>query len=373
MANFSDIIGRAQQGQVQPQQMPYVPGMPQGVQQQLPQVGPVDIVPQPMQQGQAAPAPQTPQAPPQDPAELEQRKSGWRTLLDGLMSQPNAKEVMMQVGLKLMQDRKPGQSVLHQISGAASTGMMANQMLKQNQIAAEDKQRKQDIDDRNQGMKEQTHELDIRTGTANAAKAEASNDFYAKTRGQAIEEIELGIANLKRKGLVEDAKLVEQEFTNGNLKAAWELTKQDKQSAIWARSEQVKTGRINAEKVPAAGQAKRDVEELVRRANPQEAGETPEAYDQRIAQATLGMQTTSKTNSAADLLKLAELTDDDIEREALLTEADRIIKGRAPATGRGGTKAVTAEKASWIQRAKAANPGIPLTEIQRRANEKFGN
>jgi len=367
MANFQDIIMQAQQGQAQPQQMPYVPGMPQGG--AVP--APLPSMPEVAPQGAGAQGTAMPQQPTQDPAELEQRKQGWRTLLDGLMAQPNAKDIMMMVGLKLLQGRQPGQSVGQQFGNAAATGVMTNQMLKQNQLDARDKQRKQ-------GMEDQKHELDIRKGTADAEKAEASNNFYAKTRGQAIEEIELGIANLKRKGLVEDAKLVEQEFQNGNLKAAWELTKKDKESAIWARNERVKTDRINANKIPAAGQAKRDVEELVRRANPKEAGETDAAYDQRIAQATLGVQSTSKTNSAADLLKLAELTEDDDERNALLAEADRLIKGRqqggvTPATGRGGTKATTAQKADWIQRAKAANPNVPLAEIQRRANEKFGN
>lgn len=374
MASFAEIMQQMQPQQT-PVPMPYVPGMPQGAPVQMPQVGPVDIAPQ-----QLTPAPQAqqPQQPTQDPAEMEQRKAGWRTILGGLMAQPNAKDVLMQVGLKLMQGRQPGQSLGQQFGNAAQTGVMTNQMLKQNQVDAADKQRKQDIEDRNQGMKEQTHELDVRQGTANATKAEAANDFYAKTRGQAIEEIELGIENLKRKGLVEDAKLVEQTFQNGKLKEAWDLTRREKESSIWARTQQVDIQRKNANKVPAAGQARRDIEDLVKRANPQEAGESDAAYDQRIAQATLGMQQTSKTNSATDLLKLAELTEDDDERNALLAEADRIIKGRqsgtpAPATGRGGTKATTAEKANWIQRAKAANPGISLTEIQRRANEKFGN
>jgi hypothetical protein len=188
-------------------------------------------------------------------------------------------------------------------------------------------------------MEDEKHQVGMRRDTAQADKAEAENDFYSKTRAEAMEEIRLGIENLKLKGQVEQAKLVEQQFQNGNLREAWELVKQDKKNAMWARTRQVDIQEKNANKVPAAGQAKRDIEDLVKRANPQQAGESDAAYDQRIAQATLGIQQTSKTNSAADLLKLAEQTDDDDERAALLKEADSIIRGRqqGPATGRGGT------------------------------------
>jgi hypothetical protein len=265
------------------------------------------------------------------------------------MKQPNAREVMMMVGLKLLQGRKHGESLGQQFGAAIGTGVTASSMQKQNAVEGEDKLRKQ-------GMEDEKHQVGMRRDTAQADKAEAENDFYSKTRAEAMEEIRLGIENLKTKGKFEQARLVEQEFQNGNLREAWELTKQDKRSAIWARNEQVKTGRLNAEKIPAAGQAKRDIEDLLKRANPQQAGESDAAYDQRIAQATLGIQQTSKTNSAADLLKLAEQTDDDDERAALLKEADSIIRGRqqGPATGRGGT-ASSGTKAYASEAAVAAD------------------
>lgn len=329
----------------------------------------------PMQGAELAPVPGNPQVQSQpSPEELETRKQSWKAVLDGFMAQPNAKELMMLVGMKLMQGRRPGQSVGSQFAEAAGTGMAANAMYKQNQVADADKQRKQ-------GMEDQKHELDIRRGTAQADKAEAENDFYNKTRAQAMEEINLGIENLKRKGKFEDARLVEQEFTNGNLKAAWDLTKRDKESSIWARNAQVRISEKNADKVPAAGQARADMLQLVKDAYPPEAGESSEQYKQRIAQIQLQINGTSKGNNVTELLKLAELTDDDAEREALLAQAKAGIQGRqipvakpaggAPATGRGGTKTSTAQKADWIRRAQAANPGTPLAEIQRRADEKF--
>jgi hypothetical protein len=224
-------------------------------------------------------------------------------------------------------------------------------MQKQNAVEGEDKLRKQ-------GMEDEKHQVGMRRDTAQADKAEAENDFYSKTRAEAMEEIRLGIENLKTKGQVEQAKLVEQQFQNGNLKEAWELTKQDKKNAIWARNEQVKTGRMNAEKIPAAGQAKRDIEDLVKRANPQQAGESDAAYDQRIAQATLGVQATSKTNSAADLLKLAEQTDDDDERAALLREADSIIRGRRQGSAAAkGTDQIVATYKSFAEAIEAKNSG----------------
>ena len=371
MASFAEIMQQMQpqQPQMTPVPLPYVPGMPQAQPVQLPQVGPNEITPTPMAQ---APA-QAPQAP-VPPEEMEQRKQSWKAVLDGFMAQPNAKELMMMVGMKLMQGRRPGQSVGSQFAEAAGTGMAANAMYKQNQVADADKQRKQ-------GMEDQKHELDVRKGTALADKAEAENDFYAKTRGQAIEEINLGIENLKTKGKFEEARLVEQEFQNGNLREAWELSKQDKRSAIWARNQQVEIQRKNADKVPAAGQARADMLQLVKDAYPQEAGESEGQYKQRIAQIQIQLNSTSKGNNVTELLKLAELTDDDTEREELLAQAKAGIQGRqvpaakpaagTPATGRGGIKATAAQKADWIKRAQAANPNVPLTEIQRRANEKF--
>jgi hypothetical protein len=325
----------------------------------------------PMQGAELAPVPGNPQAQSQpSPEELETRKQSWKAVLDGFMAQPNAKELMMLVGMKLMQGRRPGQSVGSQFAEAAGTGMAANAMYKQNQVADADKQRKQ-------GMEDQKHELDIRRGTAQADKAEAENDFYNKTRAQALEEINLGIENLKTKGKFDEARLVEQEFNNGNLKAAWDLARRDKENAMWARTQQVKIQQKNADKVPTAGQARADLLQLVKDAYPQEPSETEMQYKQRIARIQLQINGTSKANTVTDLLKVAELTEDDGEREALRQQALDQLQGRqvpaarAPATGRGGTKASTAQKADWIRRAQAANPGTPLAEIQRRADEKF--
>lgn len=354
MASFSEILGVAQQGQQMPSSpMPYVPGMPPmapPVQAPMPEIQQVQV-PQGEQQTPEAPTP------PATPEEFEQRKSGWKTLLDGFMAQPNAKELMMLVALKLAQGRRPGQSTLSQFAEAAGTGMMANQFYKHNQLEDAEKQKAQARED-------QKFNLDIRRGTAQADKAEAENDFYGKTRAQALQEIELGIENLKRKGKFEDARLVEQEWQNGNLRAAWELTKRDKESSIWARNEQVKISRQNANKVPAAGQAKKDLENLVRRANPIIPGETPEAYDQRIAQATLGMQTTSKSNSAADWTKYAETLEDGPERDAALSEAKRLLTGRSPTAPTGGTATKTfATEAALIKAFNAKQVKIGDTVV----------
>lgn len=341
MASFAEIMGQAErENRGITQNLPFVPGMPQGqVQPQAPQLAQV-----PPMQGQAPAQGQAqPQGgqPPANPEEFEQRRQGWTQVLGEFMKQPNAKQVMMMVGLKLLQGREPGQSLGQQFGGALGTGVMANSMLQQNQVEAQEKLRKQQMED-------EKHGLDMRRGTALADKAEAENDFYSKTRTQAIEEIELGIKNLKLRGEVEQAKLVEQQFQNGNLKEAWELAKRDKQNAIWARTEQVKTGRLNAEKVPTAQQKQKELEDLVRRANPQQPGEDPAAYDQRVAQATLGMQGTSKSNSAADWTKYADSLEEGPERDHALAQAKAILEGRklpaapppagdAAATGRGGT------------------------------------
>lgn len=371
MASFAEIMQQMQpqQPQMTPVPLPYVPGMPQAQPVQLPQVGPNEITPTPMAQTPA----QAPQAP-VPPEEMEQRKQSWKAVLDGFMAQPNAKELMMMVGMKLMQGRRPGQSVGSQFAEAAGTGMVANSMYKQNQVADAELQRKRDMED-------QKHGLEIRRGTAQADKAEAENDFYAKTRTQAMEEITLRIENLKKNGKFEDARLVEQEFQNGNLKAAWELSQRNTESQISARNAQVEIQRKNADKVPAAGQARADMLQLVKDAYPQEAGESEGQYKQRIAQIQLQLNSTSKGNNVAELLKLAELTEDADVRAELLEQARAGIQGRqvpaakpapgTPATGRGGTKATAAQKADWIKRARAANPNVPLTEIQRRANEKF--
>lgn len=334
MASFAEIMQQMQpqQPQMTPVPLPYVPGMPQAQPVQLPQVGPNEITPTPMAQTPA----QAPQAP-VPPEEMEQRKQSWKAVLDGFMAQPNAKELMMMVGMKLMQGRRPGQSVGSQFAEAAGTGMVANSMYKQNQVADAELQRKRDMED-------QKHGLEIRRGTAQADKAEAENDFYAKTRTQAMEEITLRIENLKKNGKFEDARLVEQEFQNGNLKAAWKLSQRNTESQISARNAQVDIQRKNADKVPTAQQTKKDTEDLIRRAYPKAATETPEQYDQRIAQLSLGVGQTSKTNRVADLLKLAELTEDDVERASLLAEAKAEMDSRqlprgAPATGRGGTQA----------------------------------
>ncbi len=299
----------------------------------------------PMQGAELAPVPGNPQAQSQpSPEELETRKQGWKAVLDGFMAQPNAKELMMLVGMKLMQGRRPGQSVGSQFAEAAGTGMAANAMYKQNQVEDADKQRKQ-------GMEDQIHELNVRKGTAQADKAVAENDFYARTREQAIAEINLRIDNLKTQGKFEEARLLEQNFNNENLKEAWELSKQDTRSAIWARKAQVDIQRKNADKVPAAGQARADMLQLVKDAYPQEAGESEGQYKQRIAQILLQLNSTSKGNNVTELLKLAELTDDDTAREELLAQAKAGIQGRqvpaakpaagTPATGRGGTARTT--------------------------------
>jgi hypothetical protein len=253
------------------------------------------------------------------------------------MKQPNAKEVMKMVGLKLLQGRQPGQSLGQQFGGAIGTGVMANSMMKENQAAEQDKLRKQ-------GMEDEKHGLEVRRGTAMADQAEQENDFYSQTRSQALVEMNQKVANLKTAGRLAEANAIQQELDNANFPEAWRLTKLDKESAIRSREAQTKIGWANANKQPAAGQARQDLEDLVRRANPKQPGESDAAYDQRLAQATLGIQQTSKTNSAADLLKLAEFEEDDDKRAALLAEAEGLIRGRkpatapAPTTGRGGTK-----------------------------------
>lgn len=371
MASFADIMGNAEGNiGVTGAGLPYVPGMPQGqVQPQAPQ-----MVQVPPMQGQAPAQPQSGNSPPASPEEFEQRRQGWTQVLGEFMKQPNAKQIMLMVGLKLLQGRQPGQTLGQQFGSALGTGVMTNSLLQQNQVEAAEKQRKQQMED-------EKHGLDVRRGTAQADKAEAENDFYAKTRGQAMEEITLRIENLKKNGKFEDARLVEQEFQNGNLKAAWELSQRNTESQISARNAQVEIQRKNADKVPAAGQARADMLQLVKDAYPQEAGESEGQYKQRIAQIQLQLNSTSKGNNVADLLKLAELTEDGDVRAELLEQARAGIQGRqvpaakpapgTPATGRGGTKATAAQKADWINRARAANPNVPLTEIQRRANEKF--
>lgn len=350
MAGFSDIIGVAQQGQAMPAAMPYVQGFPQDAPAQVPVQAP-DLA------AQEKPPEQTP---PANPQEFEERKSGWKTLLDGFMAQPNAKEVMMLVALKLLQGRRPGQSVGSQFAEAAGTGLVANQMYKDNLQADAEKAKAQERED-------QKFQLEMRRGTAQANKAEAENDFYTRTRAQALDEINLGIENLKRQGRHKDAQIAEQEWQNGNLKVAWDLTRRDKESSIWARNAQVQIQRQNAAKVPSAQQAKRDVEDLIKRANPIMPGETPQAYDQRIAQLTLGQTTTSKSNSATDWVRYADTLDDGPERENALAQAKAALEGRKVPVGvptpTGQSTKSFATKAEFVKAANAKQVKIGDTVL----------
>lgn len=360
MATFAEIMQGMQPQQSQVpfvpmapdagQPMPNVPGMPQYAVQPAPSPSP-------------GPGPQaSPQAPPANavpPEELAQRQAGWKSILQGFMAQPNAQQILLSVGLKLLQGRRPGESIGQQLGGAIQTGYTANSMLDANAAADADKARLRQQQD-------QRFEVEQRGRIAEAGKAEYDLDFARKTEPEKREEIQIKIGNLKRQGRLDDAKLVEQEFQNGNLTAAWDLEKRLKETSMRTQQAHAKAALANA-----AGNGRNDpsaweLADLLTEVIPNEA---PDARKRRIAQTAFAQKTTAKSTDTKDIVAqitaLSKVREnaEDAQVPALdvqISELTRQLTGGG-GTGTGTTAATVPAFASFGDAVAAKKKGIIKT------------
>lgn len=79
--------------------------------------------------------------PPATAEEYEQRKSKWTEVLNRIQENPNMKQILLTVGTRLMQGRRPGQSTLGGIAEAIQLGMLHDAFLDANTAAQANKER----------------------------------------------------------------------------------------------------------------------------------------------------------------------------------------------------------------------------------------
>lgn len=316
------------------QAMPYIPNQDVAMQllaspapQRAPQGFQDVVAPQ-------AQAPAAPPAPPASPEEAQARVQGWKEVLGGMMSSPEGKQVMLQMGLRLLQGRQPYQSKGSFAADVIGTGLQTDSMLKENAIAKADKAREQGMQDRDFDQRQRKGELEIATASEDL-------DFAKLTRGDKILRLKQELANLKAQGRMDEARAIAQEMENGNFDKAWALKVKETNSEIAARATNARTNRMIAERPTAAQQKTQATRDLVMEANPQQPGESPEAYKQRVAQITIDINQSAKVNEAQTYLDLADAAETDEERAGYLDLARQAVakqqKGRpgvaAPVTG----------------------------------------
>jgi hypothetical protein len=226
--------------------------------------------------------------------------------------------------------------------------------------------------DRLRQQQDQRFQVEQRGRVAEAGKAEYDLDFARKTEPERREEIQVKIGNLKRQGRLDDAKLVEQEFQNGNLEAAWNLEKRLKESGIRTQQTYARAALANS-----AGNGKNDpsaweLADLLTDVIPNEA---PDARKRRVAQTAVNQLNTAKSTDVKDLTAqigvLQKALDNATTKEAPAIQARiNTLMQQLPAMGQGAP--VDDKKADWIARAQKTNPGMSLAEVQRHADAKFG-
>lgn len=160
-----------------------------------------DPLQQPAMQEIINPAPVV-KAPPATPEEFEQRKAGWMSVLENLnqriQSDPNTRTVLMMMGLRALQGKRPGQSTVQALGETAGIGFMTDQMLDQNQYARDMAERK---------MQREEAESKARVGESEArtSRARQEMEFAAQEQPEKL-------AKLQRDAKVSALKLREAEL-----------------------------------------------------------------------------------------------------------------------------------------------------------------
>lgn len=78
--------------------------------------------------------------PPATPQEFEERKSGWQQFAHRLQTDPQVQQLVLNMGLRLMQDRQPGVSARGHVAGAIGDSM---EYMSQKQMQQKEQERKE--------------------------------------------------------------------------------------------------------------------------------------------------------------------------------------------------------------------------------------
>lgn len=287
-------------------------------------VGPVQAQPAPQQGvGQMVDGglnPAVAPGPPKDQADFANRAKGWSVLADKFKTDPTYQLALLKFGTSLMQPVAPGQSAAGHVGQAVQGGA---DLLLQQQAAARRNQlaeRQVQVLERAQGEKEKTGAL---TREEMTQRIEQNKKSYPKL----IEKLDAEIARMESQGELDSAQAelarekVRQYPTE--IEADLRRAKAAERAAGKPSSGEV-TGRIFESTVKAMVKSEGITEDEARArlgagflgkasgksagvqnaeqfkrdwkiANPIKEGETPQAYEQRAAQAVLNYQTQKKS------------------------------------------------------------------------------
>lgn len=282
---------------------------------QAPQVQAQPMVAPPQQPEQPLPSPVRP-GPPSNPQEMQERQSGWATLMQKLETDPTYSTALMRLGTNLMQPVAQGQTPLGQ-SGLAIQDAMNYFTFQQGERrragldVAESQRRERGVNvaERREATGERVAESQIQSADVQRRGEEQrikqNEKLYPMTLKKMQQEIDASVS----RGIVDEAQaeFLRQRARLYPAEVAAEINRAEAQAraagkpgeydilqavaAATAKAEGIspdealaKLGGARYGKSSGAGaQTLIQQERIIRSANPKQEGETPEAWNQRIS------------------------------------------------------------------------------------------
>lgn len=288
---------------------------PQAAMQPVPQPGAI--------QGAMNPSPLT-EGPPTTPQELEQRKAGWESFLHGIVNDPAMRQSAMLVATTAMRGAGQGETGGNLLGRALQSGVLAHGMIKgnQQQLAVE-QQKIQDSQAVNQSNIEQN--------TAQTEGIRQAQGYTSADRPGVL----AGREAAARKNAFEESnqqKVLDAKIRNDDAERLKDEAQAGRDNRFRQFEPQGSGGRGGA-----AGIKEDFARQDTIDANPQQEGETPTSYKQRLAKLHLDRNMKSERGARVQALNayLNNYTGDvnDTDYQDALKEARSLAGGGSGVSG----------------------------------------
>lgn len=207
------------------------------------------------------------QTPPSTPQELEQRKSGWEQFMHKLQNDPATRTAAFMTAAQLMRGPDMGESMAGGIGRAIQLGTMAHSFMQGNQAQ--------------QQMELQRLEEERRRNASTIQHQQAQTEGLRQAQDQSAQQFPLAQDSRRLKN-------AQDQFTVDNQELRFMQENETANTDRVLKHAQADYYRNRENSAGASTRLALDREDkLIRTANPPMAGESPEAYEQRIAQMSL--------------------------------------------------------------------------------------
>jgi hypothetical protein len=254
-----------------------------------------------------APSPAPQQTPPSTPQELEQRKAGWQQFIEGIQKDPSMRTAAFMMAGQLMRGPDMGESMAGGVGRAIQLGTMAHGFMQSNKARALMEQQKMEETRR-------LNEAQIAQAHAGIGHTQAQTHGLYQTQEQNRETHPLEVRGKELKNQSDQFTVDSQPIRLLQENETANMDRVVKQ----AQAENFR----NREYSPGASTRMTHEREdrLIRQANPMREGESPEAYERRIAKATLASDKRSTKGAEVQALQkwIEHADDNDPMRPAVL-------------------------------------------------------